>query len=339
MQIRQRKLFIASFLTLFFLLSKNSFSQKTVIRGFVDVLSTLEKGKVGFGLGEQDLFITSELNDRISFLGESVFKFSPASATAFNVSIERVVLKYNFYGNHNLLAGKVHTPINYWNYTYHHGRVLFPTIERPLLFAADIIPLHTTGVGLQGQNFGNVKFGYDLFVGNGIGSSEINDNDKRKSVTAGVHISPYDGLTVGASYYNDVIAKGAVMHDGGTNRYAIKQDLFSGSIAYFGNRFELLAEGTLGRNHSDTTGTKGTFAGYVYAGLKIKEKLVPYVRFDNINYQAGEVYYHPNNMRAAIGGLRYEINYLSVIKLEYQHFYSDLQGKSDKVTAQFAIGF
>lgn len=339
MQIGQRKLFVACFFTLFLLSSENSFSQKTVIRGFVDVLSTVEKGKVGFALGEQDLFITSELNDRISFLGESVFKFSPSSATAFNVSIERVVLKYNFYGNHNFLAGKVHTPINYWNYTYHHGRVLFPTIERPLLFAADIIPLHTTGVGLQGQNLGEAKFGYDLFVGNGIGSSEINDNDKRKSVTAGVHVSPASGLTVGASYYNDVISKGAVMHDGGTNNYNIKQNLFSGSVAYFGNKFELLAEGTLGRNHSDTTGTKQTFAGYVYAGFKIKEKFVPYLRFDNINYQSGEVYYHPNNMMAAIAGLRYEINYLSVVKLEYQHFNTDLQGKSDKITAQFAIGF
>lgn len=330
---------IASIVILCFLFYHNSFGQKTIIRGFVDVLGNYQKGKLGFGLGEQDLFITSELNDRISFLGESVFKFSTASPTAFDVSIERVVLKYNFYGNHNLLVGKVHTPINYWNYTYHHGRVLFPTIERPLLFSADIIPLHTTGIGAQGQNFGNIKFGYDLFVGNGIGASEINDNDKRKSVTAGVHISPADGLTLGASYYNDAISKGATMHDGSTNGFFIKQNLLSGSVAYFGHKFEMLAEATLAQNHSDTTGTKNTFAGYAYAGYKIKEKWVPYVRFDNINYQSGEVYYHPNNMRAAIAGLRYEINYLSVVKLEYQHTYTELAGKADKISAQFAIGF
>ncbi|MDQ6813027.1 MAG: hypothetical protein M3040_04760 [Bacteroidota bacterium] len=50
MQIGQRKLFVGCFFTLFLLFSKDSFSQKTVIRGFVDVLSTFEKGKVGFGL-------------------------------------------------------------------------------------------------------------------------------------------------------------------------------------------------------------------------------------------------------------------------------------------------
>ena len=336
---RPKKLFTAASLFLFLLFSTAAFAQKTIIRGFVDVSSTYANDKLGFGLGEQDLFITSELHDRISFLGESVFKYSPSSPTFFDVSIERVVLKYNFYGNHNLIAGKIHTPINYWNYTYHHGRVLFPTIERPLLFAADIIPLHTTGLGAQGQNFGAAKFGYDVFVGNGIGASETSDNDNRKSVTAGIHISPKAGLTLGVSYYNDEIAKGARMHDGGLNEFDIRQNLLSGSVAYFGNKFELLAEGTSGLNHSDTTGTKSTVAGYVYAGFRIKEKFVPYLRYDYINYQLGEVYYHYNNMSAAIAGIRYEINYLSVVKLEYQHTDTDMDGTTDKITAQFAIGF
>lgn len=339
MLTRKNKLFNCGFFISLFLVGQHSFAQKTVIRGFVDVLAIHEKGKLGFGLGEQDLFITSELNDRISFLGESVFKFSASSATLFNVSIERVIFKYNFYGNHNLLVGKVHTPVNYWNYTYHHGRVLFPTIERPLLFSANIIPLHNTGIGVQGQNFGPQKFGYDLFVGNGIGASEINDNDNRKSVTAGVHISPKDGLTLGVSYYNDQIAKGAHMHDGGTNRYKVRQNLYSGSVAYFGKQFEFLAEGTLGNNHSDTTQSKRTLASYVYAGIKIKEKLVPYVRLDNITYNSGEVYYSNNNMATAIAGVRYEINYLAVVKLEFKHTYSETGGKSDRVSAQFAIGF
>src|SRR5918993_5682162 len=131
-------------------------SQTTVIKGFVDVNAIFRNDKLSFNLGEQDLFITSELNDRFSFLGESVFRFSGASPTTFDVSIERVVLKYNFSGNHNLLLGKHHTPINYWNDTYHHGRVFFPTIGRPLLFAANIFPWHTTGISLQGQNLGTL---------------------------------------------------------------------------------------------------------------------------------------------------------------------------------------
>jgi hypothetical protein len=44
---------------------------------FMDLSTSLEDNKVSFGFGEQDLFITSELSDRFSFLGESVFKFTP----------------------------------------------------------------------------------------------------------------------------------------------------------------------------------------------------------------------------------------------------------------------
>ena len=101
-------------------------AQKTVIRGYVDSHATLQDGKVSFGFSEQDLFITSELNDDFTFLGESVFKYSESSPTSFNVSVERIIIKYNFKGNHNLLIGKHHTPINYWNDSYHHGRVFFP---------------------------------------------------------------------------------------------------------------------------------------------------------------------------------------------------------------------
>ena len=113
-------------------------AQRTQIRGFVDVYSSYQDGKVSFGLGEQDLFITSEITERLSFLGETVFKYSLESPTDFDISIERIILKYNYFGNHSVLIGKHHTPVNYWNDTYHHGRVFFPTIDRPLLFSQGI---------------------------------------------------------------------------------------------------------------------------------------------------------------------------------------------------------
>jgi hypothetical protein len=315
-----------------------SIAQRTQIRGFVDVLSSLQNGKVSFGFGEQDLFITSELNDRISFLGETVFKYTPNTPTEFSVSVERVVIKYNYAGNHNLLVGKHHTPLNYWNDTYHHGRVFFPTIDRPLLFAANIIPLHTVGIDLQGHDLGGVKFGYDLMVGNGLGSEEVADNDKYKSVTAAIHIKPWDKVRLGLSYYYDVISKGADVH-GRIINYQVNQSLIGGSIAYFGPKFEFLAESTLGYDQTDTTGTQRTFAGYVYAGYKIAEKFIPYVRYDHLEYQDGEIYFLRNNTNSIVAGFRFQINYLAVVKLEYQHLHAQIEGNVDKFTAQFAIGF
>jgi hypothetical protein len=324
---------------LFFLITTTvSFAQNTQIKGFVDVTTTYQNNKVSFGFDEQDLFITSVLSDKISFLGESVFKFTPSSPPEFSVSIERVIINYNIKGNHNLIMGKVHTPLNYWNDSYHHGRVFFPTIDRPLLFGANIIPLHTVGLGVEGHDLGNIKFGYNFFVGNGLGSAEITDNDKSKSITAAIYIKPADRLRIGISWYHDVISKGAEVHHKIIG-WKVKQELLSGSIAHFGKKVELLAESTAGFNHTDTTGSKATVASYLYVGLRATDKLVPYLRFDQLHYQTGEVYYDKDNTTSFVAGLRYEINYLAVVKLEYQYQHSEFLKNSNKITAQFAIGF
>jgi hypothetical protein len=77
-----RKLFFATLL-LSFSFSLHTAAQKTQIKGFVDALVSYQKDKLNFSFGEQDLFITSEITDRLSFLGESVFKFTLSSPTSF----------------------------------------------------------------------------------------------------------------------------------------------------------------------------------------------------------------------------------------------------------------
>ena len=321
-----------------FFISISASCQNTTIKGFADVLVSYKNNKTSFGFDEQDLFITSQLNDRFSFLGETVFKFDKSSSTDFSVSIERLIVKYNYAGNNNILIGKVHTPINYWNDTYHHGRVFYPTIERPLLFDAEIIPLHTTGVNFQGHDLGDVKFGYDFMIGNGLGSDPVQDNDKYKSVTAAIHIKPVDKMRIGASFYNDNVSKGATV-EGKIINWKVNQQLLTGSFAYFGKKFELLAESTTALNHTDTTGTTKTFASYIYSGYKITQKIIPYIRVDDLHYQDGEILFTKDNTTALVVGLRYQINYLAVVKLEYQHTKYELEGKQDKLTLQVAIGF
>lgn len=323
-------------------------AQRTQIKGFVDALAYYQNGRVSFGLGEQDLFITSEITERLSFLGETVFKFSPDSPTDFNISVERIILKYNYSGNHSVLLGKHHTPINYWNDTYHHGRVFFPTIDRPLLFAQGIIPLHTTGLSLQGQNLGRLRFGYDVMVGNGIGSGDVVDNNPFKSATLAVHLKPTDGLRLGATFYHDAIAKGSTAHNhaGGVLPVAltrINQDIMTASISYndsvFSKKFELLAESNMVSNRSDSLGQQRAMATYVYAGLRLTEKFIPYIRVDDIRFARQEVYFMPNQTQSFVGGLRYELNYLAVLKLEYQRAKSPLYATADKITFQIAVGF
>jgi len=308
--------------------------------GFAEFTTYYQNENVHFSFGEQDLFITSEISDKVSFLGETVFKFNPGSETQFAISVERLIVKYNIKGNHYILGGKHHTPLNYWNDSYHHGRVFFPTTQRPLLFADEIIPIHTTGLSLQGYNLGKANFGYDVMVGNGLGSGEIFDNDQFKSVTLSAHVKPVDGMKIMASGYFDRVSKGADIHTMDTTAtHDINQQVFTGSLAYFRKRLELLAEGSFATNATDSLDARQAIALYAYAGLRIKSKMIPYVRLDYLTYEKGDPYFPDNDKIALVGGLRYEFNFLAVVKLEFMHRDSELADASNRVSLQFAVGF
>lgn len=313
-------------------------AQDTQILGFVAGEAFYQDDQLNFGFGEQDLFITSQLNDNFSFLGETVFKFSPNSSTNFNASIERVIVGYNYRGNNSVLFGKHHTPVNYWNDSYHHGRVFFPTIARPLLFGADIIPIHTTGIVFQGLNLGKMRFGYSLMIGNGLGASDVSDNDSHKSITTALSIKPWNNWQFRASVYRDVIDAGATVH-GNLILNETNQLLYTGSIIYFGPSFELLAEGTIADNDPDGLDRNTSYATYIYTGVPVSEKVIPYLRYDYLDFDANDLFFLGEDTRSIVVGLRYEISYLIVLKMEYQHIDRDLTGTSDKLNAQIAIGF
>ena len=93
---------------------------------------------------------------------------------------------------------------------------------------------------------------------------------------------PVQNLRIGASYYNDVLSKGATTHDNRVINWKVNQNLFTGSLAFFGKKFEFLGESTLANDRTDTTGSRQTLASYIYTGYKVTEKIIPYIRFDDI---------------------------------------------------------
>ncbi|WP_373513255.1 hypothetical protein, partial [Persicitalea sp.] len=221
------------------------------------------------------------------------------------------------------------------------------TINRPLIFSSALFPLHTTGISFQGLNLGKLRFGYDLMVGNGIGSTDVLDLDKGKSVTAAVHIKPRDALRIGLSYYYDRIPGGIELHShsGGPPSVSSRLDeqLITLSVANFGEKFELLAESTLALTKSDSTGKQNSIMSYVYLGYKLTEKVTSYVRVDNLsNYEHEHEQSSVEslgNTVAYLAGLRYQINYLATAKLEFQHQSTGKQPAVNIITTQFAIGF
>jgi len=301
--------------------------------------------QLSFGFGELDLFMTADLSDKFSFLGESVFKYS---SNTFKLGVERIIVKYNFKGNHNLLLGRHHTPLIYWNDTYHHGRLFFPTVGRPAIFTYKIIPIHTNGVSVSGHNLTSMKIGYDVMVGNGIGStSEMVDNDKSKSLSLAAHIKPIEGFRVGGSMYIDRIAIGGKT-PGGTAATPIDQQVISGHIKFYKSGLELLAEASSATNkarHNDMNDGDSLVmakasASYLYIGYNIKN-FVPYVRYDYVNFGKEEMFYNGSSLflfNVALG-LRYEISYKAIVKLEYLYTAKEVNNESSSINFQLAVGF
>ena len=64
------------FITGWLSLINQTIAQDTQIRGFANVDFYLQDDKLSFGFGEWDLFLTSDLNDKFSFLAETVFKYT-----------------------------------------------------------------------------------------------------------------------------------------------------------------------------------------------------------------------------------------------------------------------
>src|SRR6267378_3196530 len=143
------------------------------IRGFGDVTlhgSNLKGNTTSFSLGQLDLFITSDVSEKLKFLIEIVFE--SGHHNAFGVDVERMLLTYSFGDFLNVGVGRFHSAIGYYNTAYHHSTWLQTTTGRPFLFQFEdrggILPIHNVGVTTSGRiPSGALGLHYVAEVGNG----------------------------------------------------------------------------------------------------------------------------------------------------------------------------
>lgn len=281
-----------------------------------------------FNIGEHDFFVTSNISKQISFLGEFVMRFNSSVGTNFSTSIERAFIKFNYINNHSFIAGKIHTPVNFWNDTYHHGRVFFPVIDRPFAFSY-IVPLHTLGTQFQGQNIGDLGFGYDLVLGNGINSTDVFQGDFDPSITAAFHIKPIQGLRIGVSYFFNHLSKNesgahsghsfSTNNDPNAYKGSVDFNLLSSSISWFGKRYEFINEFSFNQTKTKSQGAANNFSNFSYAGVRLNDTNIPFVLVDYIRIAENDLHTKPTEMMKAAFGYRYEFNYLINLKAQIEY--------------------
>ena len=306
------------------------------IRGFGDFgfYGGNQKGQTSsFSIGQTNLFITSNLSERIRFLTEMVFEVHENNA--FSVDLERVLLEGSLNDYLKLSAGRYHTAIGYYNTAYHHSTWFQTATERPYIFEYEdeggILPIHMVGAQASGQiPSGKLGLHYILEVGNGRTSDPfaepvqnyVDENGhKAMNVAAFVRPDAIPGLQAGFSLYRDV--------RGVPNLPRIHETVADAYAVLIRPRFEWLNEALMIRHAPEGQHVYETPAFY----SQISERFGmyrPYLRYQYINASSHEPVFPQVGLRTGPSlGMRFDVTESVAFKLQYDYTTLRRQGPID----------
>jgi opacity protein-like surface antigen len=277
----------------------------------------------GFRLGQVAGHVAWGLSDRVTFFSEATLA---GSATGYAAEVERALLRYDVRNWLRLSAGRVHTPIGYWNNAFHHGQWMQTTIGRPEMVRGGnaLVPLHFVGVTAEGTaHAGPATLGYTLGVGNGRGATitrggDAGDANNSRAVVGAVFArhAPL-GVRVGASYYGDRLTPSAA--------FDVRERTVAAHAVLERESPELIAEYARvrhdARRPARAPATSATY--YVQAGYRLPGRASawkPYARLDRSDIARGDTILAPLrlNFDGLTGGVRYDALGNAAVKLEYR---------------------
>ncbi|MET0341254.1 MAG: hypothetical protein ABW252_09635 [Polyangiales bacterium] len=214
-------------------LSLYGFADFTFVKLFApknNLISLYSPTQSTFALGNVNLYVDSQISRRARSLIEVRLSFLPDGATTIeantaqvrrvntdvpdtrilgristwgSITIERVVLSYDFTPWLTLSVGRLITPWGLWNID--HGTPSLITVLSPLFVDGQYIPARQTGIQASGQwAWPDVRAGYYLTLSNGRGPVETyRDFDENKAVGGRVYgtFSYLGELTLGFTFY------------------------------------------------------------------------------------------------------------------------------------------
>jgi len=316
------------------------------IRGFGDVNlrgSDQRGSTTSFGLGQLDLFVTSDVSERFKLLSEIVFEADPQNT--FGVDIERLLLQYSPNDLFKLSVGRYHTAIGYYNTAYHHSTWLQTATGRPFLFEFEdnggILPIHNVGISASGLiPSGKLQLHYIAEVGNGRASrsplaeavQNVVDENNGKSVNLALFATPeaVRGLQVGFSAYHD--------HLRPINGPGIGELIFDAHAVVVRPNFEWLNEVLLIRHAIDGSSRVFNTPGFYTQISKRFGSYRPYFRYQYVNESEAEPAF-PNvgRQQGPSVGLRFDASESVALKFQFDH--TDLRDQPSYNTLGLQLGF
>ena len=313
--------------------------------GFGDVgyVTRDDNDEGGFMVGQAVAHLSAYLGERFSVFGE--FSLT-ARDSEYSTEAERLFVKYEFSDQFKLSAGRYHTPIGYWNSTFHHGAWLQTTVSRPEMvkFGSKIVPIHFVGALLEG-NIPGSKLGLTYMAGIGNGrhaniaragdAGDIN-GDNAWMVQLNAAPDRYFGLHMGVGFYSDTVSP--------DDRPDIREKTVSVHLAWSNESPEIIFE-YLHSNHefvanSSVSGdTNGWYAQFAY---RLKDKYhnwKPYARLESTDVDDTDPLLGDQNLdyEAGILGVRWDFNPYAALKAEYRNEEFDNNGREDNFRLQVSF--
>jgi hypothetical protein len=309
------------------------------IRGFGDMSlsgSNAAGRTTSFGLGQLNLFVTSDISEKFKFLSEIVFESGPDNfyevpggrTNQFSVDIERYLLQYSYNDYFNLAVGRYHTAIGFYNTAYHHSTWFQTTTGRPLLFQFEdtggILPIHNVGVSASGRlPSGPLGLHYVAEIGNGRASrrplqdepvqNEVDENN-HKAFNLALFARPeaVHGLQIGVSGYHDLLTPIAAP--------PVSETILAAHAVYMVPNFEWLNEVMVVRHSPQGTARVFNTPGFYTQISKRFGSYRPYFRYQYINAPNSEPIFPAVGLRAGPSvGMRYDASESVALKLQYDY--------------------
>ncbi len=327
--------------------------------------SGVEGEDAGFALGALDFYGTAQIDDKTRVFIEYVFENGPDGLIT---DLERLWIARTLSDELTIGVGRFHSPLGYWNRTYHHGAILQDTISRPFFLefedgADAILPVHIVGLMATGNfSFARGDLEYEAYVANGpsIDTSidtasereiEINDggdNNASKSFgfrttftpnTLDMSVSLFAMSNVVSDSCSDVTA--ACTSVAGST--LVSQTISGVDLTYRMDDLDLIAEyyHLSNKDEVDTNnlGTQTGTAYYVQLGYQIADAWKISLRHEAISTKEGEDrYFEELGIRDAshnVVALRFDLDDTNALKFEVNQ--SNPDDSAEKETTAYAV--
>jgi hypothetical protein len=298
-----------------------------------------------FSMGQLNLFITSDISEKFSYLSEIVFE--AGQDNVFGVDVERMLLQYSQSDHLNIAVGRYHTAIGYYNTAYHHSTWLQTATGRPFLFqfedSGGILPIHNVGVSISGLiPSGRLGLHYVAEVGNGRASrsplseavQNVVDDNNGKAVNVALFARPdaIRGLQVGFSVYHDGLQPANMPHIG--------ELIFDAHAVIVKPNFEWLNEVLLIRHAAEGLSHVYQTPGFYTQISKRFGSYRPYFRYQYVNVSDSEPIFSDVGLQHGPSfGMRYDATEAVALKLQYDYTAYRHQPSVNQVAAQVGFTF